>query len=95
MLTSWDKFFTVQGGAKRPSNVEITCDQSLISPTFFPINVKNKGRSFHLSRVFRKQGCCRSHKAGKYGQTWSALSIFFLPSKNNWNFLVPISWLGL
>ena len=56
MLTSWDKFFTVQGGAKRPSNVEITCDQSLLSPTFFPINVKNKGRSFHLSRVFRKQG---------------------------------------
>ena len=56
MLTSWDKFFTVQGGAKRPSNVEITCDQNLLSPTFFPINVKNKGRSFHLSRVFRKQG---------------------------------------
>ena len=56
MLTSWDKFFTVQGGAKRLSNVEITCDQNLLSPTFFPINVKNKGRSFHLSRVFRKQG---------------------------------------
>ena len=56
MLTSWDKFFTVQGGAKRLSNVEITCDQNLLIPTFFPINVKNKGRSFHLSRVFRKQG---------------------------------------
>ena len=37
-----------QGGAKRTSNVEITCHQNLLFPTFFPINVKKKGRSFHL-----------------------------------------------
>ena len=40
MLTSWGTFITVQGGAKRPSNVEITCNQNLSSPKFFPINVK-------------------------------------------------------
>ena len=53
MLTSWGTFITVQGGAKRPSNVEITCNQNLSSPTFFPINVK-KGRFFlFISRDFR------------------------------------------
>ena len=40
MLTSWGTFITVQGGAKRPSNVEITCNQNLSSPIFFPVNVK-------------------------------------------------------
>ena len=30
------------------------------------------------------------------GQVWADLGGFidFLPSKNNWNFLIPISWLG-
>ena len=47
-LTSWDKIFTVQGGVKRPSNVEITCHQNLSFPIFFPINVRKKGRTFYL-----------------------------------------------
>ena len=34
-LTSWCKFFTVRGGAKRPSNVEITCHQNLSFLHFF------------------------------------------------------------
>ena len=47
-LTSWGEFFTPQGGAKRPSNVEVTCNQNMSFPTFFPTNVKKKGRYLYL-----------------------------------------------
>ena len=33
-LTSWGKISTLQDGAKRPSNVEITYHQSMSFPTF-------------------------------------------------------------
>ena len=32
------------------------------------------------------------HVGGKVLENWAGF-IDFLPSKNNWNFLVPISWL--
>ena len=95
MLTSWGKFFTVQGGAKRPSNVEITCDQSLLSPTFFPINVKSKGRSFNYQEFLGNRADVEVIRQASMGRLGRLYRFFFLPSKNNWNFLVPISWLGL
>ena len=101
MLTSWGTFITVQGGAKRHSNVEITCNQNLSSPTFFPINVK-KGRSFYLFQeilgyLYDRTGVeiIRTPSIRHVGgQVWADIvgSIDFMPSKNSWNFLIPISW---
>ena len=103
MLTSWGESFTVQGGAKRPSNIEITCDKNLLSPTFFPVNVKKKDKSFHIFQEIlgnrydsTEVEVIRTPSIGHIGrQVWADLVGFidFLPSKNNWNFLIPNSWL--
>ena len=82
-LTSWCKFFTVRGGAKRPSNVEITCHQNLSGiPTFFPTNVKKKVRFLNLFQEILGNLCDRT-----------GVEVIKTPS-NNWNFFIPISWLG-
>ena len=75
-LTSWGNSFTVQSGAKRPSNVEITCHQNLSLPTLFPINVKKKGRFFlFISRDSGKslrQDSSRSYKNTFDTPSWRA-----------------------
>ena len=58
-LTSWGKFLTVKGGAKRPSNVERTCLQNRSFPTFFPVNVQKKDRDVRKSL---RQDSSGSHK---------------------------------
>ena len=98
------KYFTVQGGAKRPSNVDITCNQNLSFPTFFPINVMKKGRPFYLfqeilGNLYDRTGVevirtpSIRHVSGQVRADLVGF-IDFLPRKNNWNFLIPISWLG-
>ena len=86
--------------AKRPPNVEITCNQNLSSPIFFPINVKKKGRSFYLiqeilGNLYDRTGVkgIRTPSIRRVGgKGWAYLVglIDFLPSKSNWNFLIPI-----
>ena len=75
-LTSWGNSFTVQSGAKRPSNVEITCHQNLSLRKLFLINVKKKGRFFlFISRDSRKslrQDSSRSHKNTFDTPSWRA-----------------------
>ena len=45
-LTSWGNISTLQDGEKRPSNVEITCHQSMSFPTFIQY-MQRKGVDFY------------------------------------------------